>query len=196
VRPLTVRDAHMNAVDELLDSRNQLTRALLGGRAAQGPPASPNPVTPSRGSRKPCRPETETNANMKLARALNPRATHGNTLVMRRSLDGDEDQGDEVPSCAGTGDVPARPVNAGTSRSLPCSPKHRLTCGPAGRPAAKPDLPSWSYATGQGILAKRSSARTLAPGAEGLPRRNRPLPWPPRPSVPPGRRRSARARER
>ena len=35
-------------------------------------------------------------ANMKLARALNPRATHGNTLVMRRSLGGDEDQGAEV----------------------------------------------------------------------------------------------------
>jgi hypothetical protein len=33
--PLTVRDAHMNAaLDELLDSRNQLTRALLGGNAA------------------------------------------------------------------------------------------------------------------------------------------------------------------
>jgi hypothetical protein len=46
-RPLTVRDAHMNAaLDELLDSRNQLTRTLLGGRAAQGPPASPEPVTP------------------------------------------------------------------------------------------------------------------------------------------------------
>jgi hypothetical protein len=31
---LTVRDAHMNAAhDELLDSRNQLTRALLGGHA-------------------------------------------------------------------------------------------------------------------------------------------------------------------
>jgi hypothetical protein len=35
--PLTVRDAHMNAaLDELLDSRHQLTRALLGGHAAQG----------------------------------------------------------------------------------------------------------------------------------------------------------------
>ena len=45
--PLTVRDAHMNAaLDELLDSRNRLTRALLGGRAVQGPPASPEPVTP------------------------------------------------------------------------------------------------------------------------------------------------------
>ena len=41
--PLTVRDIHMNAaLDELLDSRNQLTRALLGGRAADGRPASPD----------------------------------------------------------------------------------------------------------------------------------------------------------
>jgi hypothetical protein len=46
-RPLTVRDAHMTAaLDELLDSRNRLTRALLGGHAAQGSPASPNLVTP------------------------------------------------------------------------------------------------------------------------------------------------------
>ena len=45
--PLTVRDAHMNAaLDELLDSRNRLTRALLGGRAAHGPPASPEPAAP------------------------------------------------------------------------------------------------------------------------------------------------------
>ena len=45
--PLTVRDAHMNAaLDELLDSRNQLTRALLGGHAAKRRPASPNAVTP------------------------------------------------------------------------------------------------------------------------------------------------------
>jgi ATPase family associated with various cellular activities (AAA) len=44
---LTVRDAHMNAaLDELLDSRNQLTRILLGGHAAASPPGSPSPVTP------------------------------------------------------------------------------------------------------------------------------------------------------
>jgi hypothetical protein len=36
-------------------------------------------------------------ANMKLALALNPRATHRGTLVMRRSLYGDEDQGADVP---------------------------------------------------------------------------------------------------
>jgi hypothetical protein len=46
-RPLTVRDAHMNAaLDELLDSRNQLTRTLLGGRVVQAPPASPKTVKP------------------------------------------------------------------------------------------------------------------------------------------------------
>ena len=42
--PLTVPDAHMNAaLDELLDSRNQLTRTLLGGPAARGAPASVTP---------------------------------------------------------------------------------------------------------------------------------------------------------
>jgi hypothetical protein len=46
-RPLTVSDADMTAaLDELLDSRNQLTRTLLGGRAAQGPPVPAEPVTP------------------------------------------------------------------------------------------------------------------------------------------------------
>ena len=35
---------------------------------------------------------------MKLARALNPRAAHGNTLVMRRSLVSDEDLGAEAPT--------------------------------------------------------------------------------------------------
>jgi hypothetical protein len=45
--PLTVRDIHMNAaLDELLDSRNQLTRALLGGRAADSRPASPDLAVP------------------------------------------------------------------------------------------------------------------------------------------------------
>ena len=34
------------ALDELLDSRNQLTRILLGGHAAASPPGSPSPVTP------------------------------------------------------------------------------------------------------------------------------------------------------
>ena len=35
--PLTIRDAHMNAaLDELFDSRKQLTRTLLGGHAAPG----------------------------------------------------------------------------------------------------------------------------------------------------------------
>jgi hypothetical protein len=44
--PLTVRAAHMNAaLDELLDSRNRLTRALLGGPTAQDPAASP-PAAP------------------------------------------------------------------------------------------------------------------------------------------------------
>ena len=53
---------------------------------------------------------------MKLGRALNLRATHENTLVMRRSLDGNEYQGDErgalwavplaVPHWAGSSSQP------------------------------------------------------------------------------------------
>ena len=42
--PLTVRDVHMNAaLDELLDSRNQLTRILLGGHPAHRPARIPQP---------------------------------------------------------------------------------------------------------------------------------------------------------
>jgi hypothetical protein len=36
--------------------------------------------------------------NLTLAWALNPRATHGNTLAMRRSLVSDEDLGAEAPT--------------------------------------------------------------------------------------------------
>ena len=47
-------------------------------------------------------------ANMRLAPVLGSRATHGDTLVMRSSLDDEEDQGAEVPaSCATPDDVPA-----------------------------------------------------------------------------------------
>ncbi len=59
---------------------------------------------------------------MKLARALNLRATHGDTLVMRSSLDDDEDQGAEVPAVvrarARARSVPDRPVNGGNLRSF------------------------------------------------------------------------------
>ena len=63
---------------------------------------------------------------MKLARALNPRATHRDTLVMRSSLGGDEDQGAEVATVVRdrwrrARCVPDRPVKAGDSRSLPDS---------------------------------------------------------------------------
>jgi hypothetical protein len=37
-------------------------------------------------------------ANMKIGHALNPRPTHENTLVMRRSLVSDEDLGAEAPA--------------------------------------------------------------------------------------------------
>jgi hypothetical protein len=75
--------------------------------------------------------------NIKLAQALSPRATHGNTLVMRRSVGGDEDQGAMVPAVVRDRGrrarcVPDRPVNAGNLRSLPDNPIHRLTCGRAG----------------------------------------------------------------
>ncbi|MBO0774722.1 MAG: 26S protease regulatory subunit, partial [Actinobacteria bacterium] len=39
--PLRVTDAHLNAaLDELLDTRNELTRVLLGGRAGRPGPAA------------------------------------------------------------------------------------------------------------------------------------------------------------
>ncbi len=64
---------------------------------------------------------------MKLAPVLGSRATHGDTLVMRRSLGDDEDQGADVPSAVRDRRrrarcVPDRPVKAGNSRSLADSP--------------------------------------------------------------------------
>jgi hypothetical protein len=69
---------------------------------------------------------------MKLGRAWNPRATHENTQVMRRSLDGDKDQGTESPTVVRermrrAHCVPDRPVNTGNLRSLADSPMRRLT---------------------------------------------------------------------
>ena len=71
--------------------------------------------------------------NMKLAQALNPASDARDTLVMRRSLGDDEDQGAAEPAvmrdrrrrarC-----VPDRPVNAGYLRSLADSLMRRLTC--------------------------------------------------------------------
>ncbi len=71
-------------------------------------------------------------ANMKLGRALNLRATHENTLVMRSSPGGDEDQGAELPRVVRDSRrrarcVPDRPVNGGCPRSLADSPIHCLT---------------------------------------------------------------------
>jgi hypothetical protein len=58
-------------------------------------------------------------------------------LVMRRSLDGDEDQGAEVPTVVHDPGrraryVPDRRVSAGASRSLPDGLIYRLTCIKAG----------------------------------------------------------------
>ncbi len=74
---------------------------------------------------------------MEGTQAFAGRATHGNTLVMRRSPDDDEYQDDEDPKpYAGLGHnargVPDRPVNGGNLRSLADSPRHRLTSGQAG----------------------------------------------------------------
>jgi hypothetical protein len=70
--------------------------------------------------------------NLKETQALNSRATHGNTLVMRRSLGGDEDQGADLPTVVCDARrrarcVPDRPVNGGNLRSLADSPVRRLT---------------------------------------------------------------------
>ena len=65
------------------------------------------------------------------------------TLVMRRSLGGDEDQCAEAPTvvrdrrrCARC--VPDRPVNAGKSRSLPDSPVHGSPAHRQADPLRKP----------------------------------------------------------
>jgi hypothetical protein len=72
-------------------------------------------------------------ANLKLARGLNLRATHGNALVMRSSLAGDEDQGAELPGVVRDSRrrarcVPDRSANGGNLRSLAHSLMRRLTC--------------------------------------------------------------------
>ena len=59
------------------------------------------------------------------------------TLVVRRSLDGYEDQGAEVPTVVHDPGrraryAPDRRVNSGASRSLPDSLIYRLTCIKAG----------------------------------------------------------------
>ncbi len=69
---------------------------------------------------------------MKLARTLNPRATHRDALVMRRSLGGDEDQGAELPTVLNDSRrrarcVPDRPVNDGNLRSPADNLMRRLT---------------------------------------------------------------------
>jgi hypothetical protein len=107
-------------------------------------------------------------ANMKLVRTLNPRATHRDTLVMRSSLGGDEDQGAEVATVVRDRRrrarcVPDRPVKAGDSRSLPDSPTYRLTWVWAGRPAAQTDL-----------LSSGSQVRVL-PGAQPQNPRSAPI---------------------
>ena len=71
---------------------------------------------------------------LKLARALNLASNARDTLVMRRLLDGDNDQRRRDANCRARAQTtcPLRPINAGNLRSLPDSPVHRLTCGQAG----------------------------------------------------------------
>jgi hypothetical protein len=74
---------------------------------------------------------------MKLARAFNAASNARDTLVMRRSLRGDEDQGAELPtdmrgSRRRARCVPDRPVNGGNLRLLADSLIRYLTCEYAG----------------------------------------------------------------
>ena len=75
--------------------------------------------------------------NVKLARGFEPATSARDTLVMRRSLDGDEDQDAEVATVVRNPGrrarcVPDRPVNAGNSRSLADTPACPLTCAQPG----------------------------------------------------------------
>ena len=56
--------------------------------------------------------------------ASNPRSTHENTLVMRRSVDGDEDQGAEAPTVVlrAQAACPLRARSAGQRRELTATP--------------------------------------------------------------------------
>jgi hypothetical protein len=68
---------------------------------------------------------------------LEPASNARDTLVMRSSLDDDEDQGAEVPAVVRDPGrrarcVPDRPVNGGDLRSLADTLTRRLTCEQAG----------------------------------------------------------------
>jgi hypothetical protein len=70
---------------------------------------------------------------MEVEQTLNLRATHENTLVMRRSLDDDEDQADEVPTVIREpDDVPAAcPIGWSTAGTHGHSRTTRYTGSPA-----------------------------------------------------------------
>ena len=75
--------------------------------------------------------------NLKLAPGFEPATNARDTLVMRSSLGGDEDQGAEMPGVVRDRRrrarcVPDRPVNDGNLRPLADSLTRRLTCEPAG----------------------------------------------------------------
>ena len=115
-------------------------------------------------------------ANMKLGWPLNPRATHENTLVMRRSLGDDEDQGAEVSNAVRDHRrrarcVPDRSVNAGNLRSLAGTSACLTTCAHTG-----PSIAAYV------LLSSRSRVR-VAVGAHSLNRRSDTI-WPIVPSAP------------
>jgi hypothetical protein len=91
VTPLAGRPAIRINDDHLVpdDGGNlkHLAENLAGAPRARVPEMSPNR------HQRPTISISSKLRNLKLAQALNPRSTHGNTLVMRRSLDGDEHQG-------------------------------------------------------------------------------------------------------
>ena len=120
-------------------------------------------------------------ANMKLAPTLNLRATHRDTLVMRSSLGGDEDQGAVVPSVVRDRRrrarcVPDRPVNAGNPRSLTDTFTRLLTCAWTGPSIAAYDLLSsrsrQSLAC-RGTVQQQSAATASIVGDRRWPRSGR-----------------------
>ena len=130
--PCTVR-AVTGQIPGPVGHRRRVKPQTTGKKPRLRPDAPRSPERPSTANDR----HQQQPANMKLARALNPRAKHGNTLVMRSSLGRDEDLGVEAPTV--TWDhirrarrMPDRPVNSGNSRSLPDSPIDRLTWIKAG----------------------------------------------------------------
>jgi hypothetical protein len=114
-------------------------RAGRGLRITGVPPTCPR--TAINGQQSP----SAATCEPKVREGAEPRSNARDTLVMRRSLGSDKDQGAEAPTVVRDRRrrarcVPDRPVNAGNLRSLPDNPIRPLTCVQAGRPAARTEL--------------------------------------------------------